>query len=87
LAAGPLIDLPAEQIQRTFDTNTFSLLRVAKAVIPSMADRKSGLIVNIGSVSGELYVGSLLLILLINCLQPDTLEWAILCDEGCLPFP
>jgi 1-acylglycerone phosphate reductase len=37
-----------------FETNTFSIIRVARAVIPEMAKRKQGLIVNIGSIAGEL---------------------------------
>ncbi|KAG2364409.1 hypothetical protein BDR07DRAFT_1401623 [Suillus spraguei] len=36
-----------------FETNTFSILRVAQAVAPSMVERKQGLIVNIGSVAGN----------------------------------
>jgi len=51
---GPLIDQALDHVKETFDTNTFSILRVAKAVIPVMSSRKSGLIVNIGSVMGEL---------------------------------
>ncbi|KAG5654709.1 hypothetical protein H0H81_007465 [Sphagnurus paluster] len=51
---GALIDQSLEDIQANFDTNTFSVLRVAKAVIPLMAQRRSGVIVNIGSVVGEM---------------------------------
>lgn len=45
-----------EQVKQTFDTNTFSALRMAKAVVPSMAERKSGLIVNIGSIVADMWV-------------------------------
>ncbi|KAH7923004.1 NAD(P)-binding protein [Leucogyrophana mollusca] len=54
LAIGPLVEVSIDQVKKTFDTNTFSVLRVAKAVIPSMVARKRGLVVNIGSVAGEI---------------------------------
>ncbi|KII94107.1 hypothetical protein PLICRDRAFT_153462 [Plicaturopsis crispa FD-325 SS-3] len=53
ISIGAMIDIPIEHVKQTFDTNTFSALRVAKAVIPSMAARKSGLIINIGSIVGN----------------------------------
>jgi 1-acylglycerone phosphate reductase len=43
---GALIDVTEELIQRVFDTNT--------VVIPAMAKRKQGFIVNIGSIVGEM---------------------------------
>ncbi|KAG0706283.1 hypothetical protein DFH29DRAFT_1025108 [Suillus ampliporus] len=49
IAIGPLLDVSIDQVRQAFDTNTFSILRVAKAVIPSMVERKQGLVVNIGS--------------------------------------
>ena len=45
-----------EYTKHVFDTNVFSVVRMSKAVIPIMAKRKSGLIINIGSVVGETYV-------------------------------
>jgi NAD(P)-dependent dehydrogenase (short-subunit alcohol dehydrogenase family) len=59
---GPLVDLSLERVRQIFDTNTFSALRIAKAVIPSMAQRRSGLIINIGSVAGEMWVGLYILV-------------------------
>jgi NADP-dependent 3-hydroxy acid dehydrogenase YdfG len=53
LLAGPLIDQNIEDVKHTFDINVFGVWRMAKAVIPEMAKRHSGVIVNIGSVSGE----------------------------------
>ncbi|KAF7979385.1 hypothetical protein HWV62_42478 [Athelia sp. TMB] len=50
----PLLDLSMEKIQKTFETNTFAALRTAKAVVPSMAGRRSGLVVNIGSIVGNI---------------------------------
>jgi len=43
-------------IRKTFETNTFAILRVAKAVIPEMAKRNQGVIINIGSIVGQVYV-------------------------------
>ncbi|RDB28761.1 NADPH-dependent 1-acyldihydroxyacetone phosphate reductase [Hypsizygus marmoreus] len=52
--SGPLIDQSLDDVKRNFDTNTYSVLRTAKAAIPYMAKRRSGVIVNIGSVVGEI---------------------------------
>jgi len=48
LYTGPLIDQPLEVVRNIFDTNTFATLRMAKAVVPLMAKRRSGVIVNVG---------------------------------------
>jgi 1-acylglycerone phosphate reductase len=40
--------------KRVFETNVFAILRVCKAVAPIMAKRKSGTIVNVGSIVGEM---------------------------------
>ncbi|KAK0466431.1 oxidoreductase [Desarmillaria tabescens] len=53
-AIGPLIDQSMDIIKRTYDTNTFSVIRICKTVIPIMAKRHSGVIVNIGSIVGEI---------------------------------
>ncbi|KAG2359993.1 hypothetical protein BDR07DRAFT_1378279 [Suillus spraguei] len=50
--AGAVIAM--DQARKTFETNTFSILRVAQAVAPSMVERKQGVIVNIGSVVGNI---------------------------------
>ena len=42
-----------EDVHRVFDTNTFSVLRMSQAVFPHMASRRSGTIVNIGSITGN----------------------------------
>ncbi|KAL7285530.1 hypothetical protein ACG7TL_000634 [Trametes sanguinea] len=53
---GAIIDVPMDEIIRMFDTNVYAVIRMAKAVIPHMAARKSGTIVNVGSIAGEIPV-------------------------------
>jgi len=51
---GPVLEMPIEDVKQIFETNTFAVLRVCKAVVPMMAKRRSGTIVNIGSIVGEM---------------------------------
>ncbi|KAL7131508.1 hypothetical protein ABFS83_12G008100 [Erythranthe nasuta] len=48
---GPLAEVPLSAIQQTFNTNFFGALRLIQGVVPHMASRKKGKIVNIGSVT------------------------------------
>ncbi|CAL1701528.1 unnamed protein product [Somion occarium] len=50
----PLVDHTVEQAKTIFDTNVLSFLRTTKAVLPHMAARKKGLIINIGSLDGQI---------------------------------
>ncbi|MFD1776185.1 SDR family oxidoreductase [Paenibacillus rhizophilus] len=45
-------EVPMEDWRRQLETNFFGLVAVTKAVLPHMRERRAGLIVNIGSVSG-----------------------------------
>jgi len=83
---GPLIDQPPEDVLKVFDTNTFAALRMAKTVMPLMAKRRSGVIVNIGSLVGEMSVVlSPALICYHNLgLQCHPLERTLLRFKGCL---
>ena len=42
------------QIKRQFDTNVFGLMRVTRAVMPRMRERKAGTIINVSSMGGRL---------------------------------
>ncbi|KAF4623779.1 hypothetical protein D9613_002174 [Agrocybe pediades] len=50
---GPLIEVPLDDIKEVFETNVFAVIRMSRAVARVMAKQKSGLIVNIGSIVGE----------------------------------
>ncbi|KAG0046934.1 hypothetical protein BGZ83_007904 [Gryganskiella cystojenkinii] len=49
--ACPLIDMSIETTRKLLDTNVTSVILVSKAVAPHMIHQKSGLIVNVGSVT------------------------------------
>lgn len=50
-----------EQVHAVFEANTYGTLRVAQAAFPHMAARRSGLVINIGSIVGDMCVRSSLL--------------------------
>jgi len=50
---GTIEDLPMEDIKGQFDVNVFGQARVLKAVLPHMRRQKSGLIINMSSVVGQ----------------------------------
>jgi NAD(P)-dependent dehydrogenase (short-subunit alcohol dehydrogenase family) len=50
--AGAVEDVSIEEARQQLDTNFFGVLRVCKAVLPSMRERRSGLIINISSLGG-----------------------------------
>jgi NAD(P)-dependent dehydrogenase (short-subunit alcohol dehydrogenase family) len=52
--SGPLEAFTLEQVQQQFATNVFSVLRVNRAVLPQMRKQGSGLLLQIGSISGRL---------------------------------
>lgn len=52
--AGAVEDCSLEEAKGLFDLNLFSMMRVSKAVVPGMRERRSGLIVNIGSLMARI---------------------------------
>lgn len=45
----PFLDAPYEDFEVVMETNFMGMVRMAKAVLPSLVANKSGLIVNLGS--------------------------------------
>ncbi len=54
--AGSLEDLSMSEIKAQYETNVFGLIRVTQAVLPTMRERKSGIIVNISSIGGKMAI-------------------------------
>ena len=52
--AGSVEDTSMEEAKAQFETNFFGVMRVSKAVLPSMRLRKTGLFVNVSSLAGLL---------------------------------
>jgi NAD(P)-dependent dehydrogenase (short-subunit alcohol dehydrogenase family) len=50
---GTIEEVPIEAIKQQYDVNVFGLIRVTQEVLPGMRARRSGRIINVGSVGGE----------------------------------
>jgi NADP-dependent 3-hydroxy acid dehydrogenase YdfG len=53
-AYGPLESFPRENILQQFNTNVIGLLDVTRTIIPHFRENKSGVIVNISSIGGQM---------------------------------
>ncbi|CAK5270979.1 unnamed protein product [Mycena citricolor] len=51
---GPILEVPLKQISEVYDANIMSIIRVTRATARHMAERKSGLVVNISSIVSEI---------------------------------
>lgn len=51
---GTVEDIPMAQWRAEYDVNVFGLLAATKAVLPAMRERRSGYVVNIGSIAGRI---------------------------------
>ncbi len=53
---GPIESFTVAELHHVFDVNTFGSLRINKAILPGMRERKSGLIIQITSSLGRLVI-------------------------------
>jgi NAD(P)-dependent dehydrogenase (short-subunit alcohol dehydrogenase family) len=51
-AVAAVEDFDDDEVLKVFDTNVFGVIRVVRAVLPHMRSRRSGRIVNVGSMAG-----------------------------------
>jgi len=87
--AGFWEDLSDEDVKAQFETNVFGLLRVTRAVLPTMRKQGSGQILNMGSVAGFVAVPGLgaysatkfAVNSLTEALRLETREWGIQVTE------
>ena len=49
---GPVEAFTIEEVKDQYETNLFGTLRMVKAVVPAMRQQRSGLIINLSSISG-----------------------------------
>jgi NAD(P)-dependent dehydrogenase (short-subunit alcohol dehydrogenase family) len=53
---GPIEDVPVDFAQSMFETNYFGVIRVVRAVLPAMRQRRRGAIVNVSSIAGRVAI-------------------------------
>ncbi|MCB9663703.1 MAG: SDR family NAD(P)-dependent oxidoreductase [Alphaproteobacteria bacterium] len=53
---GALEEVPVDEARRQFEVNVFGLMRLTQLVLPAMRAQRSGTIVNISSVGGEIWM-------------------------------
>ncbi|MCJ7581296.1 MAG: SDR family oxidoreductase [Candidatus Aminicenantes bacterium] len=50
---GPVEETPVDKIRKDFQVNFFGMISLTQAFLPGMRERKSGTIINIGSMAGK----------------------------------
>jgi NAD(P)-dependent dehydrogenase (short-subunit alcohol dehydrogenase family) len=55
--AGSVEMVPLDRVRQMFETNFFGAVRMMQAVLPSMRERRSGTVVNVGSMMGHVTLG------------------------------
>jgi NAD(P)-dependent dehydrogenase (short-subunit alcohol dehydrogenase family) len=53
---GPIEDVPLDFVKGLFETNYFGVIRMVRAVLPSMRARRGGAIVNVSSIGGRVAI-------------------------------
>lgn len=49
---GPIENFTVDEIKEQYETNIFGVLRMVKAVVPRMREKKKGMIINVSSING-----------------------------------
>ena len=72
--------------QQIYETNVFSIVRMSKAVVPHMASRKRGMIINVGSILGQTWV-------VLMAESQNSVAYSVFCpaaqhpSQACTPLP
>jgi NAD(P)-dependent dehydrogenase (short-subunit alcohol dehydrogenase family) len=53
---GPIEDVPPDFVRQMFETNYLGTIRMIRAVLPGMRERRDGAIVNVSSIAGRLAI-------------------------------